>query len=101
MLLLVVIAVIPALIFPQYKLPKVTGKYEVATVNYYLYRREPHRNLYQYGREQKGQRGILVSQGYRWNLPAGRVFPWLVRDENQQHLDLYGPGEQRLRGLLD
>jgi hypothetical protein len=34
MLLLVVIAVIPALILPQYKLPKMTGKYEVATVNY-------------------------------------------------------------------
>ena len=34
MLLLVVIAVTPALIFPQYKLPKMTGKHEVATVNY-------------------------------------------------------------------
>jgi dienelactone hydrolase len=34
MLLLVVFAVIPALIFPQYKLPKMTGKYEVATANY-------------------------------------------------------------------
>jgi len=34
MLLLIVIAVTPALIFPQHKLPKMTGKYEVATVNY-------------------------------------------------------------------
>jgi dienelactone hydrolase len=34
MLLLVAIAVTPALIFPQHKLPKMTGKYEVATVNY-------------------------------------------------------------------
>ena len=34
MLLLVVIAVTPALIFPQYKPPKMTGQYEVATVNY-------------------------------------------------------------------
>lgn len=33
-LLLVVIAVIPALIFPQHKSPRVTGKYEVATANY-------------------------------------------------------------------
>jgi len=34
MLVLVVIVLIPALIFPQYRLPKVTGKYTVATVNY-------------------------------------------------------------------
>ncbi len=34
MLLLVIIAMSPALIFPQYRLPKVTGKYAVATVNY-------------------------------------------------------------------
>ena len=34
MLLLVVIAVTPALIFPQHELPKMTGKYQVATVNY-------------------------------------------------------------------
>jgi dienelactone hydrolase len=34
MLLLVAIAVTPALIFPQYRLPKVTGKYAVATVDY-------------------------------------------------------------------
>ena len=34
MLLLIIIAVTPALIFPQHKLPKMTGKYEVATVNY-------------------------------------------------------------------
>ena len=34
MLLLVFIVLIPALIFPQYTLPKVTGKHAVATVNY-------------------------------------------------------------------
>ena len=34
MLLIVVIAVTPALVFPQHEQPKVTGKYEVATVNY-------------------------------------------------------------------
>ncbi len=34
MLLLVAISVTPALIFPQHKLPKMTGKYEVTTVNY-------------------------------------------------------------------
>jgi dienelactone hydrolase len=34
MLLLVVIALTPALIFPQYKPPKVTGKHAVATVKY-------------------------------------------------------------------
>jgi dienelactone hydrolase len=34
MLLIVVFAVTPALIFPQQKLPKKTGEYEVATVNY-------------------------------------------------------------------
>ena len=34
MLLLVVIAVTPTLLLPQYKLPKMTGTYEVATVNY-------------------------------------------------------------------
>jgi dienelactone hydrolase len=34
MLLLVVIVMVPALIFPQHKQPKMTGKYEVATVNY-------------------------------------------------------------------
>lgn len=34
MWLVIVIAVTPALIFPQYKLPKITGKYEVKTVVY-------------------------------------------------------------------
>jgi len=34
MLLLVVIVMVPALIFPQHQQPKMTGKYEVATVNY-------------------------------------------------------------------
>jgi dienelactone hydrolase len=34
MLLLVVIVMVPAFIFPQHKQPKMTGKYEVATVNY-------------------------------------------------------------------
>jgi dienelactone hydrolase len=34
MLLLVFIALIPALVFPQHKSPRVTGKHEVATVNY-------------------------------------------------------------------
>lgn len=34
MLLLVFVALIPALILPQYKLPKMTGKYAIATVNY-------------------------------------------------------------------
>lgn len=34
MLLLVVFAVTPALIFPQAQLPKMTGQYQVATVNY-------------------------------------------------------------------
>jgi dienelactone hydrolase len=34
MLLIVVVAVTPALIFPQHEQPKMTGKYEVATVNY-------------------------------------------------------------------
>jgi dienelactone hydrolase len=33
-LLLVTIAVAPALIFPQYRPPSMTGKYEIATVNY-------------------------------------------------------------------
>jgi dienelactone hydrolase len=33
-LLLVLIVLIPALIFPQYMPPKITGKHEVATVNY-------------------------------------------------------------------
>lgn len=33
-LFLVCLAILPALIFPQYQLPKVTGKHEVATVNY-------------------------------------------------------------------
>lgn len=32
-LLLVCVAVIPALVFPQYRLPRVTGKHEVATFN--------------------------------------------------------------------
>ena len=33
-LLLVFIVVTPALIFPQHKQPRVTGKYEIATINY-------------------------------------------------------------------
>lgn len=33
-LLLIFLVLTPALIFPQYKLPRVTGQYEVATVNY-------------------------------------------------------------------
>jgi predicted dienelactone hydrolase len=33
-LLLICLAVSPALIFPQHRLPRVTGKHEVATVNY-------------------------------------------------------------------
>jgi dienelactone hydrolase/FtsH-binding integral membrane protein len=33
-LLLVVIVMVPAFIFPQHQSPKITGKYEVATVNY-------------------------------------------------------------------
>jgi dienelactone hydrolase len=33
-LLLVYLAILPALIFPQHRPPKVTGKYEVATVSY-------------------------------------------------------------------
>ncbi|HUI90089.1 MAG TPA: hypothetical protein VLX61_15325 [Anaerolineales bacterium] len=40
-ILLVSIAVTPALIFPQYTPPKVTGKHEVATVNYTY--TDPHR----------------------------------------------------------
>jgi dienelactone hydrolase len=33
-LLLVCLAMVPALIFPQYQLPRMTGQYHVATVNY-------------------------------------------------------------------
>ena len=64
-LLLVVFAVTPALILPQYKLPPTTGKYEVVTANYTYTDTEPRRNFHQYRREQKGQRRILVSQGCR------------------------------------
>lgn len=34
MTLVLVVALLPAIVFPQYKLPKVTGKYEVATATY-------------------------------------------------------------------
>ncbi len=34
MLLVVLIAVTPAMVFPQYKLPKMTGEYEIATSTY-------------------------------------------------------------------